>query len=447
MVGRTTDEHLTGAHRWLGLSTRAWLLLILVLAVGFRLLFTFGYVRGVLGDLPEDQTNDGYDALAEHLLAGEGYRIHLSHPPTLERPPAYPLLIYLVFKAAGMNYAIVQIIHALLGAVGAYFLYRLGHWAVGERTGLLAAAFFAAYPNAIQYSANICSENLYFPLVAALAYFLCRAISQRSMAAATAAGLALGLANLTRGTLLPFPILLVPGLFLLKETRLAWRQWIPRLAVMLVAAACVMTPWIIRNHRLTGAIVPVSTWSWAPFYHGQQCSRHMLTGENLARIDKEASRERHHIVVERLYGGDRTRAYESPHDYIRHEHVARDLVLSGIREDPWGTLGHTMIGVPLSWYQTLRAEKRIYSAIIHLPVLLLTVLGAIRLWRGFRERFARIYPAILLILFFNALTALVFPYIRYMAPAVAVAFVLAAHEATAWWSTLADRIKNRSAPA
>ncbi len=346
-----------------------------------------------------------------------------------------------------MNYAIVQVVHALLGALCAYLLYRLGQWALGTRAGLLAALLFAAYPSAIQYSANICSENLFFPLVAALAYFLCRAIHDRSPAYAAAAGLAWGLANLTRGTLLPFPLLLVPGLLVLKETRVAWRRWVPRLGVMLVVAACVMAPWIIRNYRLTETFVPVSTWSWAPFYHGQQCAKRMLTEEDLVRVDKEASRRRHQIVVERLYGGDRSLAYESPRDFVRHEHVARDLVLSGIREDPWGTLGRTMIGVPLSWYQTLRAEKRIYSAIIHLPVLLLTVLGAIRLWRGFRERFARIYPAILLILFFNALTALVFPYIRYMAPAVAVAFVLAAYEARAWWSILADRIKNRSAPA
>lgn len=446
-MGNGRHDQREDTHRWLGLSVRAWLTLILLLAVAFRLLFTFGYVRGVLGDLPGDQTNDGYDALAEHLYQGEGYRIHLSHPPTLERPPAYPLLIYLVFQVAGPEYAVVQVVHALLGALCAYLLYRLGHWALGGRAGLVAALLFAGYPSAVQYSANICSENLFFPLVAALAYFLCRAVGDRSAGYAIAAGLAWGLANLTRGTLLPFPLLLAPGLLVLKEIRVTWRRWIPRLVVMLAAAACVMAPWIIRNYRLTETFVPVSTWSWAPFYHGQQCAKRMLTEEDLVRVDKEASRRRHEIVVERLYGGDRSRAYESPRDFVRHEQVARDLVLSGIREDPWGTLGRTMVGVPLSWFQTLREGKRIYSAILHLPVLLLTLLGTMRLWRRKRERFARIYPAILIILFFNALTAFVFPYVRYMAPAIAVAFVLAGYELTVWWSALAARIARRSAPA
>ena len=44
--------------------------MILLLAVGLRLLFIFGYTRGMLHDLPEDQTNDGYDSIAEHGYYG-----------------------------------------------------------------------------------------------------------------------------------------------------------------------------------------------------------------------------------------------------------------------------------------------------------------------------------------------------------------------------------------
>lgn len=432
-----------GSRRVLGIPPAVLLAVVLILTVTVRLAFTFGYVRGVLHDLPEDQVNDGYDSLAENLLRGEGYRIHLSHPPTMERPPAYPLLIYLVFKTVGLNYAAVQVAHALLGGLCGLFLFLLGRWALGAGTGLTAATLFALYPNSIQYSANICSENLFFPLVAGLAYALCRSVWEQSWKWGLTAGLFWGLANLTRGTLLPFPVVLVPALLLMPAVRETWRQW-PRWAVpALLGTLLVMSPWVVRNYNLSGAFVPVSTWGWAPFYHGLQCSKKMLQERDLRLIDRAASRERHELVVERLYGGDKSRAFDSPRDYVRHDQIARDLVLSELRGDPWGAFKRTLRGIPLSWFQTLGPGRRALSALVHLPLLLLTILGAVRLARGRARAFRRLWPALVMVAFVNVFTAFVFPYIRYMAPVIAVAMVYASYELVSWARVLNDRWGSR----
>lgn len=402
---------------------RAPLLWILVAAVALRLLFAFGVVRGLQGVRPETEITDGYEQIAVHLFHGQGYRQQVDHPPTVQRPPGYPVFLWAIFRAAGVNYALVQVLQAFLGAVGCWVLYRFGSWVLDRRLGLAAALLYAIYPVAIQYSARLYAENLYFPLFLASAWILCRAVAGASAAKGALAGILFGLGLLTRGTLLAFPPFLLAGLPLISRARTPLRRV---LRWMLPAAFCVVlaiAPWAARNYRLTGAVIPVSAWGWAPFYHGIQCSKAMLTWGDLESIDRAADRRRHEIVVERLYGGDRAKAWASAGEYVRHEMVARDLVLEEIRRDPLGFFGRGLAGTVFTWFQTLEPRKRVVSLLVHLPLMVLFVLGV--RWMAQRQpaAFARAWPALLLVLFVDLFQGFVFPFARYMAPATALSFL------------------------
>jgi hypothetical protein len=187
----------------------------------------------------------------------------------------------------------------------------------------------------------------------------------------------------------------------------------------------VIAPWTIRNYQLSGSFVPVSTWGWAPFYHGVQCSKRMLAWDDLRSVDVKASEQRYATIVERLYGGDRSKAFASAREYVRHESVARDLVLEELRANPLGAILRSAVGLPFTWFQTLGAKMRVLSLAIHLPLMILFVVGVIRMRRRHPEAFLRAFPALGLILFVNLFQAVIFPHVRYMSPAIALSFLYA----------------------
>jgi 4-amino-4-deoxy-L-arabinose transferase-like glycosyltransferase len=428
----------TPRGRWT-VSSGALLAAVVIGAVLVRLALSFIVARGFLHQLPEQQVSDGYNIIAENLAAGHGYREFLAHPPTLVRPPVYPLLLYGLFKLFGVNYAIVQIVQALLGGLSAWLLYRLGRRVHSVALGLVAAAMFAIYPPAVEYSARLYVENAYYPIFFGLAWALCRAVDDGSPAAGFVAGALWGASLLTRGTLAAFPIFAVLGLAVLRIARRRRpevvrrqlpragaeqpRKWLRWVVMAMIGAVLVVAPWAARNWQLTGRFVPVSTWGWAPFYHGIQCSKHMLSWDDLGPIDKAASERRHEIVVQRLYNGDRTKAYAAPIEYVRHEEIARELVLAELRADPLGALGRGLIGIPFTWFLAWGTTKRLMSFLVHLPIMVLFVAGTLRMARRQADAFARAGPALWLIVFVNLFQAFVYPHVRYMSPATALSFI------------------------
>jgi 4-amino-4-deoxy-L-arabinose transferase-like glycosyltransferase len=402
------------------------LLAILVAAVLLRLVFSLGIMRGALHVLPELESTDGYNQIAEHLDQGLGYREFAEMPPTVTRPPGYPIFLLLLFKIFGVRYIWVQVVQAFLGALSCWLLYRMGRWILSERLGLAAAAIFAIYPNAVEYAARLYAENLYFPLFIGFAYILCRASMEGSIRRGLAAGALWGAGLLTRGTLMTLPLALPFGIALSPDHRRPAGRWLRWTLPAALAAVVIVAPWAARNAELTGRFVPVSAWGWAPFYHGIQCSKQMLHWGDLRVVDKQAEKHRHQVVVDRLYGGDRTKAFASSSEYVRHEDVARQMVLEEIRRDPLGFLARGLAGIAFSWFQTLGPKMRIVSLAVHLPLMVLFGFGVTRMRRQYPEAFARALPALGIIVFVNVFQAFVFPHVRYMSPAIAVSFVFGA---------------------
>ena len=398
---------------------------ILILAVVARLAYSLGVCRAILHIDPTQEPLDGYHLIAEHLYKGAGYRILDTDPPTVSRPPAYPLFLLGIFSVVGINYVWVQIAQAILGAVSCWFLFLLGRWILSTELGLVAAALYAVYPNSILYSARLYAENLYFPLFLAFALVLCRASLDGSLRRGLLAGALWGASLLTRGTLLALPLLLPLGVALSRAHRTPTSRWLRWSVPALLAGMLVIAPWTIRNYTLTGAIVPVSSWAWVGMYNGTQVAKQMHRwNDDLSEVDNAAARRIREEAALRFNTSGRV--IVTSRDEVTYDRIGRDLTLEEWRADPLAVVGRTAAGFAFTWFFAFDARMRHVSLLIHLPIFLLFVSGAILMARRHPAAFERAWPALGLVLFTNAFYALAYPHIRYMAGAVGLSFIFAA---------------------
>jgi 4-amino-4-deoxy-L-arabinose transferase-like glycosyltransferase len=185
---------------------------------------------------------------------------------TMYRPPAYPFVLSMIYRAFGHAPQVAVLLNVLLGVGIVYLAYRLARRIGGETAGRWAALLLVLFPSQILYINLTSTEPLFtFLLLLGLELFLAgREGSRHAVLLLSASGIALGLATLTRSLTLPLPFLMVPLLF---GTKIAKRHAVAGALTLLVASAAVVTPWIVRNYRLNG-LLTVSTNGSMVFYIG-----------------------------------------------------------------------------------------------------------------------------------------------------------------------------------
>jgi 4-amino-4-deoxy-L-arabinose transferase-like glycosyltransferase len=254
-------------------------LCLLLLALAPRLALALVFLRSPISMDDMHQ----YDMLARSLIAGNGYRWYAradveTLQPYLEayygftlpvdqvpvegyrtvfRAPGYPFFLAGVYGASGLThrFAAARLIQALMGAslapLTALLALRLG---LVRRTALLAGGIVALYPILIFYPLALASENLFILLLLAGTLLLLDAIERGRIATTVGAGLLLGLATLTRSTLIAF---LPLGALALWRSGASpaprGRSAGPRKAIVFSLVACLaIVPWAVRNSLVLG---------------------------------------------------------------------------------------------------------------------------------------------------------------------------------------------------
>ena len=196
--------------------------------------------------------------------------------PVIERVPLYPAYLAAVYWLFGPRPEVAVIGQLLLQSLTCAMTVHLARkfapgyvvWA-----GLIAALD----PIAIIYVYLLFSETLFtFLLVGACCIIL--TWSDR-LAAWFGTGIALGLATLTR----PNALVIMPALLLLGLGH-GGRQWLSRNLLAIAGLVLVMSPWLIRNQRLTGQMVLTNWDSTYVKWAAPGGFRH--TSEEEARIDQ-----------------------------------------------------------------------------------------------------------------------------------------------------------------
>ncbi len=238
---------------------------------------------------------------ARFIAAGDGFRNPYLGPPTMAWPPGYSAFLGAVFKAFGEGRAQAYAANVVLALITIAAVYAASRMLVGARVAIVAALLLAVWPGQVQFSSLALSEPLFtalFALGLLLALWLPRRRATPwpvlpALAAVVAA------AALTRGE----------GLLLLPIAGLWWllcrpglRRWLAWSLTLAALTALLLTPWLVRNERLSGSFVPIASNFGSDFWIGnhagatgrmrtlQPVPRSHATGLTLAQYEAASSR-------------------------------------------------------------------------------------------------------------------------------------------------------------
>lgn len=169
--------------------------------------------------------------------------------PSTYYEPLYPLFLALARYVSGDHPLAVVALQALVGSLGAVYLFALTSALTRDpTTAAVAAAIFAGYPYLVAQAAALEEVTLLTTLLVASAYHFVRTAEDRSGTHAVLCGAGFGLALLTRVTVAPAVLFAAGALLARREVRHA--------AVLLGAATVLYVPYAARNHRLDGSLLP-----------------------------------------------------------------------------------------------------------------------------------------------------------------------------------------------
>jgi 4-amino-4-deoxy-L-arabinose transferase-like glycosyltransferase len=195
-----------------------------------------------------------YDAFARNLARGAGYTFHNGRP-TAFWPVGTSFVYSLVYRAFGEHYVSVVALNLILGVVIVGLSMVLARRYFGSRVALLSGLILSFWPLLVEYTTILASELPF--LVAMLAGWLVWTDTRFRLAGRSAvAGVAIAAASYVQPTALLLPMVLaIPELRNREQRR---SQVIQIILVGLVMAGC-LAPWIVRNYRVFGEFVLIST--------------------------------------------------------------------------------------------------------------------------------------------------------------------------------------------
>jgi 4-amino-4-deoxy-L-arabinose transferase-like glycosyltransferase len=220
--------------------------------------------------------HDGYLELATNLGQGNGYVFIPGGNPVIHRPPAYVfLLVPGTYLPVNFQRIYIIFLNAVLAAGTAVLLYRLAYKISGK--GMLAGIaviLLVTNPWIIWSVKNPMSPILQmfcYLSMACLAFnYLQKRFNHhpwRTILPAIGLGTACGAGSLSHGVMLPTSICILSMLAVVA----VWRRErfkLPGLYLALVVIVCFVGPWTLRNHLVTGRLIPVVANSGVAYFGG-----------------------------------------------------------------------------------------------------------------------------------------------------------------------------------
>ena len=206
-----------------------------------------------------------YQEIAVNLAEGRGFMLY--DKPTSWRPPLYPFVLALVYRAVGTTDPVAaRLFQAGLSLVNLLLVYLLGRRLFGERVGLGAAVIFAFYPSFLFYNNHVLTEGLFTCLLTLSLYGFALYLGSGKALFLALTGASLGLTVLTREIV--WPMLGVIGLLAGYVTHWRPARWASHVAALAVCFTIAVAPWAVRNTLLQGTFTFVATNGGVVFYEG-----------------------------------------------------------------------------------------------------------------------------------------------------------------------------------
>jgi 4-amino-4-deoxy-L-arabinose transferase-like glycosyltransferase len=316
-----------------------------------------------------------------------------------------------VFVIFGRSLVAVRIVQCLLCALTCVMVYFTAKEVTNERVAGIASLIFGFYPNSILYSARTLSETTYFFILSIFCLALVRQFKAPSVQTSIASGLSFGMLMLTKSITMLLPPFLALVLLSADYRKRLWPAMVCIIAMMLVAAL-VLSPWVIRNYRLTGRIILSSTWGGTPFYQGYYFATHLSDGRSGLQLDHDAGQEARRLVRERYTPSGQ------PIDEYHQDRIAYSLVWERVTTRPLYSFWIFLRNICLAWFLTYGRTTTLVSIFVHVPLLMLAAYAVFAMLRQDRDAWNRVLPLVLICAYFNLLYAVMYPHVRYMSPAI-----------------------------
>ena len=169
--------------------------------------------------------------------------------PSAYTQPLYAWFLAGLYWPVDRSWAVVGLAQVLVAVVTALLVLAIGTHLASVRTGVLAALVATLHPYLVWHDIHVNREILDGLLAAAIVLLALLAYERRSLPLALGLGAVTGLAILSNARLLLLPLVLAPYV--------AWRvrpagHAIAAAALVVVGAALVTAPWVVRNKVVIG---------------------------------------------------------------------------------------------------------------------------------------------------------------------------------------------------
>ncbi|MEA1996849.1 MAG: glycosyltransferase family 39 protein, partial [Gemmatimonadota bacterium] len=227
-----------------------------------------------------------YNAMAMDVSLGNG--LVRDGKITASIPPLYPLFLGGIYWIFGMNGLVILVFQALLGALTAVFIYRLGEllYGRGRSAAWICGLVCVFYWPLIAIGMKILTETLFILFLVSSAYYTLSALKEKRLGLLVPGALLLGLATLTRSITFYLPAIVIAWL--------AWRwlkgkEKIYLSGIVLYAVVFIFsqTPWIVRNYMQLSAFIPTTTNTGQVLYMSNLPREGKIFGWNLRPHDLE----------------------------------------------------------------------------------------------------------------------------------------------------------------
>lgn len=183
-----------------------------------------------------------YHGIALNILSGQ-IRPDLFH----SREPLYPLLVSLVYRAAGPHPVAVKLLQACFSMAGIYFIYATARLLFTRRAAVIALLIAAFYPFSIFYDARLLRESLLIFWAPAIIFFSLKAVKNGNKYC-YAAALFTGLAALTKTIhLFYWPVFILAGLIFRKVS-------VKHAVLSTLVLFTAVSPLLVFNYAYTGKV-------------------------------------------------------------------------------------------------------------------------------------------------------------------------------------------------
>jgi hypothetical protein len=306
---------------------------------------------------------------------------------------------------------------------------------------IVAPILFLIHPAIVLAESRGGVEMLFSLLLVLFCVTLVRAVGSKRLGDDFLSGGVLGLTVITRSTLIVFPFLLLLYLFVVEGRRGNRLKLCTNVAAMLLAMFTVLSPWIIRNFKLTGKFVPTASVLGVSAHAGQYICTHLTLDSRWVDLDFQAARERGQLAQELGYPfrGGYYQVFYSSNDEIRFSNELFKRVLGEYKKSPMlfaQCMGANAFNV---WFAGKTWRSTALNLAIQLPYLILAICGLV--WAANNGQLKTTAPLALVVVCIVAVHLPILAQARYSVPLIPVLSIFAGMalvEAHAVWGRMRE---------